>query len=323
MRHATARQTLQMSQRRGAGGRPILRHSRSTSKCRHEAAGQADQGVLHLGAEERAATVAKEAPGCGESHLNRKKGIRRVAPKPATLRGQSAGQSADDEEDASKAQEKLGQMNKVLAPHIENHRHAVGQAQTSATQLVPDAQTARLPTIRQKKPKWLISTAHWQTKRRPNWWRWSHTVPRPRFNWQVSPRERQMLARAQALDDSGSQHHRNLKVHRKQGWLNHKHPYAQGMQSIRKAEEEGRRKGQKVPGSWVCNASRGGSGQQRNRPHRSVPAGSLGKASPARRAWRATRTRSQAAGESRRLRIPRKEASKSYRRETKRSWPSA
>lgn len=202
------------------------------SKFRHEAAGQADQGLAI--SDQKAATVAKEAPGGVEKASEQKKDSDEVASESSDLAGESASQDADDEEAAAKAQENSGKMNKVSSD-IGTIDHAVGQAQSAAVQLVQDAEYAKTTNDQTHTKMGDLHVTLAQTDAKLLQMDGQNAAAREHIS-RYSSGPDQLLAQAQALDDQGAQlieASTKIEADLASAQVN----YAQAMQSVPKEEE--------------------------------------------------------------------------------------
>jgi hypothetical protein len=203
------------------------------SKSRHDAAGQADTG---LGiSDQKAATVAEQAPGGVEKANEQKAKSADVASESSSLAGESAGQTGDDEEAAAKAQENSGKMNSV-ASDIGTIDNAVGQAQTAATQLVQDAAEAKKTNAATHAKVADLNTTLAQTDTKLEQMDGQNAAARGQLAALASGPD-QMLAEAQALDEQGMQLIETSKDIEARLAATQA-SYAQAMKSLPKEEEE-------------------------------------------------------------------------------------
>jgi hypothetical protein len=171
------------------------------SKYRHDAAGQADTG---LGiSDQKAATVAEQAPG-GEAKANEQKAKSAdVAGESSSLAGESAGQTGDDEEAAADAQENSGKMNSVSSD-IGTIDNAIGQAASAATVLVQDAAQAKTTNTATHTKLAEVNDTLAQTDTKLEEMDGQNAAARSQLAALASGPD-QMLAQAQALDEQGMQ----------------------------------------------------------------------------------------------------------------------
>jgi hypothetical protein len=203
------------------------------SKARHDAIGQADTG---LGiSEQKAATVAEQAPGGVARAGEEKAKSSEVSGEAGSLAGESASQSGDDEEADAKAQENSGKMNQVSGD-IGTIDNAVGQAQSAAETLVQDAAHAKTTNTATRTKLADTNATLAQTDSQLEAMDGQNAAARGQLASLASGPD-ELLAQAQALDDQGQQLI-DLSKDIETRLAASQAGYAQAMKGIPKEEEE-------------------------------------------------------------------------------------